>query len=192
MNIWVWLMVFMFVYTGLYSVKREFFGEDTVYNQNKVKNEDVVCSDVECEMNKIQNEVKNIQDYILDQQYIKKEERHTLYPPNNKGIKYTIFDVNKAIDAIKLYFVENEGAHVHITKIVRIINGPNDMVLKLFVYNLEKNVMLGYDAKVSNPINKKEKRKVIEMKRFTEDKEEIQYKEKQNYQGVNFLDGFFT
>ena len=107
------------------------------------------------------------------------------------GIKYTIVDVNKAVDLVKEHYKEKEGVHITITKVISIVNTPKHMTLKLFIYNPVKNVLYGNTVQVKLPLSRKEKGEIISVNRFTEDPETTEYQDKNLYQKVSLADGSF-
>ena len=120
-----------------------------------------------------------------------KETQGSVAKKKSTGTKYTIVDVNKAVDLIKKHFLKTENVHITITKVISIVNSPQHMTLKLFIYNPVKNVLYGNTVQVKLPLNKKEKGEILSVKKFTDDSEKNEYKDKQLYQPVSFINGSF-
>lgn len=121
-----------------------------------------------------------------------KSESQSVTEKKSGGTKYTIVDVNKAVTLIKDHFLEKEKVNITITKIISIENSPQQMTLKLFIYNPIKNVLYGNTVQVKLPISKKEPGTIISIKKFTDAQEDTKYRDKIEYQPISFKDGTFT
>ena len=121
-----------------------------------------------------------------------KAESQTDAKKKSSGTKYTIVDVNKAVTLIKDHFLEKEKVNITITKIISIENSPQQMTLKMFIYNPNKNVLHGNTVQVKLPMSKKEPGTILSVKKFTDEQENTKYADKNTYQPISFKDGTFT
>ena len=108
-----------------------------------------------------------------------------------KGTKYTIVDVNRAVDIIKDYFYEKEKAHLNVMQILSVTNGPSYMTLKLFLYNPDKNILCGNTVKVKLPLGSKSTGSVISARRFTESDDVVEYGNNSMYQKIDLQSSRF-
>ena len=104
---------------------------------------------------------------------------------------YTITEVNAAIEGLKDHFVEKENTHIHITKILSIEKSNGNLKLKLFAYNLDKNVIGGYIVTSSIALKSGGKSKAVNVKRFTDEQEKMDYKDTNLHQPIDFKNGMF-
>jgi len=124
---------------------------------------------------------------------VKKEyfEEPSLKVIRPKGTKYTIVDVNRAVDIIKDYFYAKEKAHLNVTQILSVTNGPSYMTLKLFMYNPDKNILNGNTVKVQLPVGSKSSGSVISAQRFTDSDDAVEYDSNSMYQKIDLQSSRF-
>ena len=103
------------------------------------------------------------------------------------GNKYNITEVNKAIKAI----VKKLG-NISITKIISITKLSNEIIIRLFVYDLTKNVITGYTIHVNVPVTKSKDYTVKSIEKFSKPEELNDFEKTTIYQNLDITTGKFT
>lgn len=125
--------------------------------------------------------------WCIKKEYFENNDTPTIFKKDNeeKGITYTLEDVNKSIQLIYKYF----NYDVILTKILNIIKFPNEIHIRLFLYHNSRNFLKGYTAIVLTPIKKQFEIKSIT--EFSSDEEmDIKNIEKDNFNKIDLNNGF--